>query len=741
MEISVVIASHNEGPSLVRTIESCVESSVGADYEIVVADDGSTDGSVDEAERRFPMTRIVRHDRRLGASPAKALGARHARGDMLVFLDAHTRPEPGAIPRLARAAAELDERAIITPAITTLHADGWDTDLDQVGHGYGMDLRSFDTHWVPLEDMRPADTRLGRLYESPALIGCAFAIGRDLYDRLWGFDSHMRSWGVEDLDLGLKCWQLGHRILHDPSVLIGHRFQDSFTSYQVPPEHVLVNKLRMARKNFTQGVWAQWTEATREMNTGPLPDHPEGLWARGWELLLAGRPSLEQERVYLHAHRARDEFWYAGRFGLSWPALAGGARPGTLGFLAASPSPSGKPSPKPSPAPTPTVEIQISNTASADDDVVLLKSQNPAAQPAVSCQIRLTSNQPQPVKVVLHDPAGKLQFPDTDSVTLDLPGDQSFVPFSITGATASTAIGDCSVEARVNDLNGATAGTQRVTVASLDPVSLTLTQGGTYQLTGTTYQVMDINAAPAVSFKAQATLKPAGVNCAAPSLANIRIAFMQETSGKATIRFWTNVTVVWNAGVRNKTVIEHTTMRRSLVFAAGVPQPLNDGVRDQDFPLYSRGAAAIQAPLGCTGAAAATSNDSPDSLFPLTFSIPAVATDGSIAGNAIWQTQDHITRTQHFRTYCVVFDTASQNFIALRQSTWDLALDSSPGGMHQATVSGADDPATAVPASARPQANAAPLTGTNTQIGAPVVFHSPPPPPAPNRPAAAEPQR
>ncbi len=655
MEISVVIASHNEGPSLVRTIESCVESSVGADYEIVVADDGSTDGSVDEAERRFPMTRIVRHDRRLGASPAKALGARHARGDMLVFLDAHTRPEPGAIPRLARAAAELDERAIITPAITTLHADGWDTDLDQVGHGYGMDLRSFDTHWVPLEDMRPADTRLGRLYESPALIGCAFAIGRDLYDRLWGFDSHMRSWGVEDLDLGLKCWQLGHRILHDPSVLIGHRFQDSFTSYQVPPEHVLVNKLRMARKNFTQGVWAQWTEATREMNTGPLPDHPEGLWARGWELLLAGRPSLEQERVYLHAHRARDEFWYAGRFGLSWPALAGGARPGTLGFLAASPSPSGKPSPKPSPAPTPTVEIQISNTASADDDVVLLKSQNPAAQPAVSCQIRLTSNQP--------------------------------------------------------------------------------------QLTGTTYQVMDINAAPAVSFKAQATLKPAGVNCAAPSLANIRIAFMQETSGKATIRFWTNVTVVWNAGVRNKTVIEHTTMRRSLVFAAGVPQPLNDGVRDQDFPLYSRSAAAIQAPLGCTGAAAATSNDSPDSLFPLTFSIPAVATDGSIAGNAIWQTQDHITRTQHFRTYCVVFDTASQNFIALRQSTWDLALDSSPGGMHQATVSGADDPATAVPASARPQANAAPLTGTNTQIGAPVVFHSPPPPPAPNRPAAAEPQR
>ena len=724
MEISIVIASHNEGPSLVRTIESCVESSGGADYEIVVADDGSTDGSVDEAERRFPMARIVRHDRRLGASPAKALGARHARGDVLVFLDAHTRPEPGAVPRLARAATELDERAIITPAVTTLHAGRWDTDLDQIGHGYGMDLRSFDTHWVPLEDMRSADTRLGRLYESPALIGCAFAISRDLYDKLWGFDPYMRSWGVEDLDLGLKCWQLGHRILHDPSVLIGHRFQDSFTSYHVPAEHVLVNKLRMARKNFTQGVWAQWTDVTREVTTGPLDGHPEGLWARAWELLLAERPSLEQERVYLHAHRARDEFWYAGRFGLSWPALAGGTQGGALGFLAASPSPSGKPSPKPSPAPTPKVEIQIGNTASADDDVVLLKSQNPAAQSALSCQIRLTGNQPQPVKVVLHDPAGKLQFPDTDSVTLDLPGDQSFVPFSITGALASTAIGDCSVEARVNDLNGATAGTQKVTVASLDAASLTLTQGGAYQLVGTTYKVNEAGNPFAVNFAAQATLKPAGVNCGAPQLTNIRIAFMQETSNKTIAKFWTNPKVVF-AGVHNKTVAEHSILRRTIVFSPLVPQPINDGAQANAFPLYSISAAALQAPLGCTGAVAAKSNDSPSHPFMLNFSIDAIATDGSIAGQAIWQTQDHVTRTQHFRTYCVVYDTVSKNFIALRQSTWDLDLDSSRQTPQRATVGGQDDPATAVPVSAPPQANAAQEIATNTQLGAPVLFHIP----------------
>jgi hypothetical protein len=41
--------------------------------------------------------------------------------------------------------------------------------------------------------MTPRDVARRRLYESPALIGCALAIGRGLCQELWGFDSAMRS--------------------------------------------------------------------------------------------------------------------------------------------------------------------------------------------------------------------------------------------------------------------------------------------------------------------------------------------------------------------------------------------------------------------------------------------------------------------------------------------------------------------------------------------------------------------
>jgi glycosyltransferase involved in cell wall biosynthesis len=361
MRASIVIAAHNEGDLLARTVDSCIESCPAEDCEIVVADDASTDGSVDILEQRFPTVRVVRHERRRGASPTKAFGAKHARGDVLVFLDAHTKAEPGAITRLVDDIESLDYPAIVTPAVAALRIGSWRNDLTQVGHGYGMDLLRFEPHWLLLEEMQRVWAGGQHLYESPALLGAAFAISRQLYDKAWGFDQRMRSWGVEDLDLGLKCWQLGHQILHDPLAVVGHRFQETFSGYEVPVEHVLLNKLRMARKNFTHAVWADWLATTRADNSGPLAGHPEGLWAHTWQLFDADRASAEQEQAYLHSRRVHDEFEYAERFGLPWPRLQAAGADGIGSLISPSPSPSPTPSrgphptdapPRPSPSPS-----------------------------------------------------------------------------------------------------------------------------------------------------------------------------------------------------------------------------------------------------------------------------------------------------------------------------------------------------------------------------------------------------
>ncbi len=245
MRASIVIAAHNEGTHLRRTVESCLATVGTLDYEIIIADDASTDGSVDDLARRTPRARFVRCDERKGASPTKAAGAEAARGETLIFLDGHSNPEPGALERLVDDVEHVRGQAIVTPRVAALCTRLWRNKSSQVGSGYSLTLDTLDCGWMPESRLRGADERGRRFFESPALIGCALAVSRELYDRLRGFDAHMFCWGVEDLDLGLKCWLLGHPILHDPAPVIGHRFRAAFDNYTVSPENVLANQMRM----------------------------------------------------------------------------------------------------------------------------------------------------------------------------------------------------------------------------------------------------------------------------------------------------------------------------------------------------------------------------------------------------------------------------------------------------------------------------------------------------------------
>lgn len=151
MRASIIIASHNEGDLLANTIESCIETTAGMDYEIIVADDASTDGSAEAAARRFPMVRLHRNSKRQGASPTKHLGSRQARGEVFLFLDGHSKPEQGSLLQLAQGVEETEGQAVITPRILALDPARWKNVATQTGHGYAFDLRTVASHWVPLE--------------------------------------------------------------------------------------------------------------------------------------------------------------------------------------------------------------------------------------------------------------------------------------------------------------------------------------------------------------------------------------------------------------------------------------------------------------------------------------------------------------------------------------------------------------------------------------------------------------
>jgi dolichol-phosphate mannosyltransferase len=109
--ISVVVPVHDEDRSVELLYDELASALDPLDrgWEAVFVDDGSTDGSFAALTRlndRAPNVRVVRLRRNVGKSAALAAGFRHARGDIVVTIDADLQDDPAEIPRLL---AKLDE--------------------------------------------------------------------------------------------------------------------------------------------------------------------------------------------------------------------------------------------------------------------------------------------------------------------------------------------------------------------------------------------------------------------------------------------------------------------------------------------------------------------------------------------------------------------------------------------------------------------------------------------------------
>lgn len=102
LRLSVVIPAHNECKNIGALIDEVVDalSAVGA-FEIVVVDDASTDGTVDQVraiQTRVPQLRLIRHARNCGQSAALMSGVRAARAAWIGTLDADGQNDPADLP-------------------------------------------------------------------------------------------------------------------------------------------------------------------------------------------------------------------------------------------------------------------------------------------------------------------------------------------------------------------------------------------------------------------------------------------------------------------------------------------------------------------------------------------------------------------------------------------------------------------------------------------------------------------
>ena len=287
---SVVIPTCNEGDLVTMTVDSVLAAVGEVPVEIVVVDDGSTDGCCDRF-RIAPDTRVrLVETGGLGVAGARNAGAEEASGEMLVFLDAHCTVEPGWIDQLARAMRRPDV-ALVSPTFTQLGAEH---SLRGAGMGWaGTMLESF---WY--EPVESAD----RAYEVPLTCGACQAFPTATFHALGRFDDGCTRWGFEDHEIALRAWLLGYRVVVHPEVTVAHLFRTERSNYEVDDTQVLFNFLRMTHLHLSD-------ERLRRMDA-ELQHHAG--FAEAQRMLDASDTRLLREELL--AVRQRDDDWFFATF-------------------------------------------------------------------------------------------------------------------------------------------------------------------------------------------------------------------------------------------------------------------------------------------------------------------------------------------------------------------------------------------------------------------------------------------
>lgn len=285
MTVSVVLASHNEGEQLRRTVSSLL-ATLPRGGEIVVVDDRSTDGSADFIDETYPCVRVVTAPERLGIARARNLGAANSKGDVLVFGDAHIEATfgwvEGLLPLLRR-----ESVGIAIPTVTVMGNPA------AKGYGYTLADLSLNMRWLSWQGAEPHPVPLG--------CGCFMAMRRNVFDAVGGFDDGFRGWGAEDSELSLRLWLLGYECVLAPEVEVAHLFQDRFP-YHVDMGTLLRNNLRMAITHFDE----EMLECVFARLAG------QAAFPAALAHALSG--DVFERRQRLSSRRKRDARWFFDRF-------------------------------------------------------------------------------------------------------------------------------------------------------------------------------------------------------------------------------------------------------------------------------------------------------------------------------------------------------------------------------------------------------------------------------------------
>lgn len=222
LRASVIIVNYNGKEKLLRCLAS-VHLCMLAHCEVIVVDNSSSDGSAEAIETHFPDVILIRSNINGGFGAGNNLGVQQAQGKYLVFLNPDTLVEYGWIEALLAPLETDDSAGLVTAKILLADQPDRINTCGNTVHLTGLSLcRGMG---YPRESLNEPE-------EIDAVSGAAFAIRRELFKALGGFDEDTFLY-MEDTDLSWRARLAGWRCLYAPDSIVLHDYSLKMTSLKV----------------------------------------------------------------------------------------------------------------------------------------------------------------------------------------------------------------------------------------------------------------------------------------------------------------------------------------------------------------------------------------------------------------------------------------------------------------------------------------------------------------------------
>ncbi len=225
MKLSIVIICWND----LRVIKDCLESihknTKATDFEVVVSDNGSTDGSLACIREHFPDVRIVQNGANVGFAKGNNAGIRVAQGEYVLVLNPDTIIHDRALERLV-AYADLHPEAGAF-GCRVLNQDGsFQNPARPIPTVRGYLIAAVCLRWLGrISDFFSSDTYVAWDGQTEREIGfqsgCCVMFRRELLNQLNGFDERF-FYHFEESDLCVRVWKMGRSIRFCPEAVITH---------------------------------------------------------------------------------------------------------------------------------------------------------------------------------------------------------------------------------------------------------------------------------------------------------------------------------------------------------------------------------------------------------------------------------------------------------------------------------------------------------------------------------------